>query len=162
MAMQMQKITPFLWFNTQAEEAIHFYVSIFKGSKVLGSSRFPEGGPMPAGTFMVGSFEIEGQKFTALNGGPQYTFNNSVSFVVNCENQQEVDYYWSKLLEGGGKEIACGWLTDKFGLAWQITPTMLPEVLAGPDKAGAQRAFQAMMGMVKLDIAKLQKAYDGK
>jgi predicted 3-demethylubiquinone-9 3-methyltransferase (glyoxalase superfamily) len=156
----MQKISPFLWFDTNAEEAANFYTSIFKNSEITGVSRYGEGGPMPAGTAMVVTFELEGQHFMALNGGPHYTFNEAVSFMVHCETQDEIDHYWSKLGEGG-QEIQCGWLKDKYGVTWQITPTVLGDLLQGPDPEGSKRAMMAMMQMVKLDIAALQRAYNG-
>ncbi len=158
----MPKIFPFLWFDKNAEEAMNFYCSVFKNSKVLQVHRYPEGLPMPAGTVMVCSFELEGQKFTALNGGPGHPHTDAVSFVVDCKDQAEVDYYWSKLTSDGGQEIACGWLMDKFGVRWQIWPSEVLKYLGGPDKAGAQRANAAMMQMKKLDIAKLKQAYEGK
>jgi predicted 3-demethylubiquinone-9 3-methyltransferase (glyoxalase superfamily) len=156
----MQKITPFLWFNDQAEEAINFYISIFKNSKVVSVSRYGDAGPGPKGSVMVGKFEIEGQEFLALNGGPVYKLTPAVSFVVNCETQQEVDEYWEKL-SAGGKEIQCGWLTDKFGLSWQIVPIILPKLLQDKDPEKSKRVMQAMLRMVKIDIAGLQRAYVG-
>jgi len=157
----MQKITPFLWFDNNAEEAMNFYTSIFKDSKEVKVSRYPEGAPAPAGSVMVAEFELEGQRFIALNGGPQFKFTEAVSFVVNCETQEEIDYYWSKLTADGGAESMCGWLRDKFGLSWQITPTIIYK-LYSDDAAGAQRTMQAMLQMKKLDIQKLQDAHDGK
>ena len=156
----MQRITPFLWFNNQAEEAARFYASVFKNSRILSISRYGEAGPGPAGSVMTVEFELDGEKFVALNGGPQYSFTQAVSFVVNCETQAEVDYYWSRLSEGG-KEIQCGWLTDKYGLPWQITPTMLPELLKGGDPEKLNRVMQAMFKMVKLDIEGLRRAAEG-
>jgi predicted 3-demethylubiquinone-9 3-methyltransferase (glyoxalase superfamily) len=156
----MQKITPFLWFDGKAEEAMNFYVSIFKNSKVLGVSRWGDAGPGPKGSVLTASFELAGQKFVALNGGPQYTFTPAVSFMVNCETQEEVDHYWEKLTEGG-KEVQCGWLTDKYGLSWQITPTILITMLQDKDPVKSQRVMQAMMKMIKIDIEELQRAYDG-
>jgi predicted 3-demethylubiquinone-9 3-methyltransferase (glyoxalase superfamily) len=158
----MQKITPFLWFDSNAEEALNFYAAVFKDSKIMNVSRYPEGGPGPAGSVMVGTMELAGQKFMAMNGGPHFKFNEAISFVVNCEDQQEVDYYWQKLTADGGKEVQCGWLKDKFGLSWQITPTVLTKLLGDPDKAKSKRVFQAMMKMVKIDIAELERAADGK
>jgi predicted 3-demethylubiquinone-9 3-methyltransferase (glyoxalase superfamily) len=145
----MQKVTPFLWFDQQAEDAARFYVSVFKDGKV--------GKPMsgPDGKVMVVPFEIQGQEFTALNGGPRFKFNESVSFVVHCEDQKEVDYYWEKLASGGGRESMCGWLKDKYGLSWQVVPDVLPELLRGP-KAG--KVMQAFMQMRKFDIAALERA----
>jgi predicted 3-demethylubiquinone-9 3-methyltransferase (glyoxalase superfamily) len=156
----MQKITTFLWFNDQAEEAMNFYTSIFKDSKIVKVSRYGDAGPGPKGSVMVGTFELEGQQFMALNGGPYYSFTPAISLVVNCETQAEVDEYWEKLLDGG-KTVQCGWLTDKYGLSWQIVPTMLGELVSGPDPEKSQRAMKAMMGMVKLDIEELKRAYEG-
>jgi len=157
----MQKITPFLWFDNNAEEAMNFYTSVFKDSKQVQVSRYPEGSPAPAGSVMVAEFEIGGQRFIALNGGPHFKFTEAVSFVVNCETQEEVDYYWSTLTADGGEESMCGWLRDKFGLSWQITPAIMYKLYSG-DPAAAQRVMQAMMQMKKMDIQKLQDAYDGK
>ena len=154
----MQGITPFLWFDTQAEEATNFYTSIFKNSKKISESRYGDSGPGPKGSVMTTTFELEGQRFVALNAGPQFKFNESVSFMVNCETQAEVDYYWEKLLAGGGAESACGWLKDKFGLSWQITPTILMKLIGDPDKAKADRVMRAMMQMRKIIIADLEKA----
>jgi predicted 3-demethylubiquinone-9 3-methyltransferase (glyoxalase superfamily) len=155
-----QKITPFLWFNDNAEQAMDFYTSVFKDSKIVSVSRYGDAGPGPKGTVMVGKFEIEGQEFLALNGGPHFTFTEAISLVVNCETQAEVDYYWDKL-GAGGKIQQCGWLKDKFGLSWQIVPTALGELMAKGAPEQANRVMQVMMKMVKLDIATLQKAYDG-
>src|SRR4030095_11588328 len=134
----MQKITPFLWFDNQAEEAMNFYVSIFKNSKIVSVTRYPEGGPGPAGTVLTANFQLNGQEFVALNGGPRFKFTEAVSFVVNCETQQEVDDYWGKLSEGG-EESMCGWLKDKYGLSWQIVPTVLPKLLGDKNAKKAQR-----------------------
>jgi len=154
----MPKITPFLWFNDQAEEAANHYVSIFKNSKVLRVTRYGEGGPGPRGAVMTVEFELDGQKFTALNGGPHFTFNPAISFVVNCETQQELDAYWEKLSAGGDPAAQqCGWLADKFGLSWQIVPSILPKLLEG-DQAKSNRVMQALMPMKKLDIATLKRA----
>ena len=153
----MQKITPFLWFDTQAEEAMNFYTSIFKNSAVHGVSRYGEGGPAHAGSVMVASFTLEGQQFTALNGGPHQIFNNGVSFVVHCASQEEVDYFWEKL-GAGGQPLQCGWLKDRFGLPWQIVPTALSHLLGDPDPQKAQRAMMSIMQMQKLDLEKLHKA----
>jgi predicted 3-demethylubiquinone-9 3-methyltransferase (glyoxalase superfamily) len=153
----MQKITPFLWFDSKAEEAANFYASIFKDAKVLEVVRYPEGGPAPTGTVMTVRFQLQGQTFVALNGGPQYTFSPAISFVVNCETQDEVDHYWEKLC-AGGEEIQCGWLQDKFGLSWQIIPDALPRLLSNPDPAISQRVMAAMMKMKKIDIALLEQA----
>ena len=157
----MQKITPFLWFDTEAEEAANFYVSIFKNSKVLSLLRCGEAGPGPKGSVLTVEFELEGQKFTALNGGPDFKFTEAVSFVVNCATQEEVDYFWEKLLEGGGKESQCGWLKDKYGLSWQITPTILIELLQDKDPEKANRVMQAMMKMIKIDIETIKRAAEG-
>ena len=151
----MQKITPFLWFDNNAEEALNFYAEVFKDSKVLNISRAPECAPQQGGSMMVGSVELAGQKFTLMNGGPMFKFNESVSFMVNCENQEEVDYFWERLTSGGGKPSQCGWLKDKYGLSWQITPVALMKLLGDKDKGRASRAFQAMMKMTKIDIAEL-------
>jgi predicted 3-demethylubiquinone-9 3-methyltransferase (glyoxalase superfamily) len=153
----MQKISPFLWFDHQAEEAASFYVSIFKDSKILKVSRYPEGSPGPAGSVMVVNFQIEGQNFMALNAGPLFKFTEAISFWIGCETQEEVDYYWHKLLPGG-QESQCGWLKDKFGLSWQVTPTILGELLADKDRKKAQRVMQAMLQMKKIDIAALKRA----
>ena len=156
----MQKITPFLWYDTQAEEAANFYVSIFKNSKILGLTRNGDAAPGPKGSVLVAEFELEGQKFVALNGGPNFKFTEAVSFVVNCTSQEEVDYYWEKFLEGG-KESQCGWLKDKYGMSWQITPTILPELLQDKDPEKANRVMQAMMKMIKIDIETLKRAAEG-
>ncbi len=157
----MQKITPFLWFDGKAEEAMNFYVSIFKNSKVVRVSRYGDAGPGPKGTVMSATFQLEGQEFFALNGGPQFTFSPAVSFFVNCETQQEVDELWEKLSDGGEQE-QCGWLRDKYGLSWQIIPSVLGTMLQDKDPAKAQRVMQAMLQMKKIDIARLQAAYEGK
>jgi predicted 3-demethylubiquinone-9 3-methyltransferase (glyoxalase superfamily) len=146
------RITPFLWFDQNAEEAAEFYISIFPNSRRVSELRNTGDAPGPKGGILTISFELNGLPFTALNGGPQHTFNEAVSFVVHCENQQEIDYYWSKLLDGGGSEIACGWLKDRFGLRWQVTPTRIGELLRHP------KAMQAMMQMTKFDIAELERA----
>jgi predicted 3-demethylubiquinone-9 3-methyltransferase (glyoxalase superfamily) len=149
----MQKVTPFLWFNDNAEEALNFYVSIFKNSKILSVRRDEKG------AFFTGSFQIEGQEFMALNGGPHYKLTPAFSLFVDCRDQAEVDELWEKL-SAGGEKSRCGWLSDKFGVSWQIVPSVLSELIGGKDKAGAQRALQAMLKMDKLDIAKLQQAYE--
>ena len=154
----MQKISPFLWFDGNAEEAADFYVSLFKGSKILNIARYGEAGPGPAGAVMVVNFQIEGQDFIALNGGPLFKFTEAISFVINCQTQEEVDHYWNKLTAGGGQESQCGWLKDKYGLSWQVTPTILGELLADKDQKKAQRVMQAMLQMKKIDIAALQRA----
>jgi predicted 3-demethylubiquinone-9 3-methyltransferase (glyoxalase superfamily) len=156
----VQKITPFLWFDDQAEEAMHHYVSIFKNSKVGKITRYGDAGPGPQGSVMVAAFELEGQQFTALNGGPHFKFTEAVSFVVNCETQEEVDELWQKLGEGGQFQ-QCGWLKDKFGLSWQITPTVLLELLNDPDPEKSRRVMEAMLQMTKIDIAKLRQAHQG-
>jgi predicted 3-demethylubiquinone-9 3-methyltransferase (glyoxalase superfamily) len=156
----MQKITPFLWFDTQAEEAANYYVSIFGNSRILKVARYGEGGPGPKGTVMTVSFEINGQQFTALNGGPKFGFTEAISFLVSCETQAEIDALWEKL-SAGGKESRCGWLKDRYGLSWQLVPTILPELLGDKDRARAQRAMQAMLTMGKLDIAALKRAHQG-
>jgi predicted 3-demethylubiquinone-9 3-methyltransferase (glyoxalase superfamily) len=161
----MQKITPFLWFDDNAEQAVKFYTSIFKKSKIGRIARYDKAGAQAArrkvGSVMTIEFEIEGQKFVALNGGPVFKFTEAVSFVVNCRTQAEVDWYWKKL-SAGGQEVQCGWLKDKFGVSWQIVPTILPELLAGKDAAKSQCVMQAMLQMVKLDIKKLKQAAQGK
>jgi predicted 3-demethylubiquinone-9 3-methyltransferase (glyoxalase superfamily) len=156
----MPKISPFLWFDHQAEEAANFYVSVFKNSRVLSISRYGDAGPGPKGSVMTVSFELDGQEFIALNGGPQFKFNEAISFSVDCQTQQEVDEYWSKLT-AGGEEVACGWLKDKYGLSWQINPSILGKMLDDPDRAKANRVMEAMLKMKKIDIAGLQQAYDG-
>ncbi len=158
----MQKITPFLWFDDNAEEAVKFYTSIFKNSKIGKIARYDEAGEKaagrPAGSVMTVEFQLEGQDFIALNGGPHFKFTEAISFVVSCKTQTEVDYYWNKLTADGGKEVQCGWLTDKYGLSWQIVPTILGELLTSKDAAKSQRVMQAMLKMVKLDIKKLKQA----
>ena len=158
----MQTISPMLWYDTQAEEAAKFYVSIFPNSKITETTHYGEGSPRPAGLVMTVAFELNGQKFTALNGGPEAKFNWAVSFVIPCETQEEVDHYWSKLTSDGGQEVECGWVTDKFGLSWQVTPTILPKLLADPDKAKAKRVMQQMLTMKKLDIQPLLDAAEGR
>ena len=164
----MQKITPFLWFDDQAEEAANFYTSIFKNSRVGNILRYGEEAARvsesgrPVGSVLTIEFEIAGQKFVALNGGPQFKFNESVSFVVNCATQDEVDYFWAKLTSDGGEESACGWLKDKYGLSWQITPTVLIDMLHDKDQQKAERVMKAMLQMKKIDIEKLKVAYAGK
>jgi predicted 3-demethylubiquinone-9 3-methyltransferase (glyoxalase superfamily) len=162
----MQKITPFLWFDHQAEEAAKFYTSVFKSSKVGRTLRYDEasakGAGRPVGSVLTIEFEIAGQKFTALNGGPEFKFNESISFVVNCDTQNEVDYFWEKLTADGGQESQCGWLKDKFGVSWQITPTVLIDMLNDKDAKKAERVMKAMMQMQKIDIKTLKEAYDQK
>ncbi len=156
----MQKITPFLWFNTQAEEAANFYVSVFKSSKVLGVARYGDSGPGPKGSVMTIEFELDGQRFMGINGGPQFPFTEAVSFVVDCADQKEVDYFWEKLSEGG-KEVQCGWLKDKFGLSWQVVPTIAIEYLKDKDPEKAQRVMAEIMKMIKIEIEPLKRAYEG-
>jgi predicted 3-demethylubiquinone-9 3-methyltransferase (glyoxalase superfamily) len=150
-------LTPCLWFDTEGEDAATFYVSVFPNSKILDVARYGAAGPRPEGTVMTVSFEIDGQKFLALNGGPQYTFSEAISFQVSCENQEEVDRFWSKLSEGG-EEGPCGWLKDRFGLSWQIVPTALPRLLSNPDPEKAQRVMAAMLQMKKIEIDVLEQA----
>jgi predicted 3-demethylubiquinone-9 3-methyltransferase (glyoxalase superfamily) len=153
----MPTITPCLWFDTEGEDAATFYTSVFPNSKILDIARFGSAGPRPEGTVMTVSFELDGQEFIALNGGPEFTFSEAISFQVSCKNQDEVDAYWSKLSDGG-EEGPCGWLKDKFGLSWQIVPTVLPELLADPDQAKAQRVMAAMLKMKKIEIDALERA----
>lgn len=167
MSISNPLITPCLWFDNEGEDAARFYTSIFPDSEILHISHYTESPQVgheihkqPAGKVLTVSFKLSGTPFVALNGGPQFKFSEAVSFQIDCKNQEEVDYYWTKLLDGG-RESSCGWLKDKFGLSWQVVPIQLKELLAGDDKEGAKRAMDAMMGMVKLDIAQLQKAYDG-
>jgi predicted 3-demethylubiquinone-9 3-methyltransferase (glyoxalase superfamily) len=155
----MQKITPFLWFDDQAEEAANFYVSIFKNSKIKTVSRYGEAGPGPKGSVMVVTFQIEGQEFSALNGGPLFKFTPAISFMVNCETQEEVDELWEKMAAGGRKD-RCGWLQDKYGVSWQIIPTVLGKLMSDTDPEKSKRVMQAMLQMEKLDIKRLQDAYD--
>jgi predicted 3-demethylubiquinone-9 3-methyltransferase (glyoxalase superfamily) len=156
----MHKITPCLWFDTEGEEAANFYTSVFPNSRILDVTHYGEAGPRPAGTVMTVSFELDGQPFTALNGGPEFTFSEAISFQVACQGQDEVDHYWTRLAEGG-EEGPCGWLKDSFGVSWQIVPTALPELLGDPDPVMAQRVMTAMLGMKKLDIAALEEAAGG-
>ena len=158
----MQKISPFIWFDNNGEEAMNFYLSIFKDSKVVRIAHNPPGAPGPEGAFLVATIQLDGQEITLMNGGPGHPLTDAISLTVNCSSQEEVDYYWTKLLEGGGKEIACGWLKDRFGLHWQITPVILPQLLSDPDRAKAGRVMQAMMKMIKLDIAAVKAAADAK
>jgi predicted 3-demethylubiquinone-9 3-methyltransferase (glyoxalase superfamily) len=156
----MQKITPFLWFDGKAEEAARFYVSVFKNSKILSVSRYGEAGPGTQGSVMTVAFELDGEKFVALNGGPNYAFSPAVSFVVDCETQQEVDHYWERLSEGGEK-VRCGWLKDKYGLSWQIVPAALSDMMRDPDRRKSERVMKALLPMKKLDLAALRRAYEG-
>jgi predicted 3-demethylubiquinone-9 3-methyltransferase (glyoxalase superfamily) len=153
----MKEIVPCLWFDTEGEEAAEFYTSVFPNSKILDVSRYGEAGPRPAGTVMTVNFELNGQEFLALNGGPDFTFSEAISFQIFCEDQDEVDRYWAALSEGG-EEGPCGWLKDRFGLSWQIVPTRLSELLSDPDPERSQRAMKAMLGMKKIDIAELERA----
>ena len=153
----MQKITPCLWFDTEGEEAAKFYTSVFPNSRIVDIARYGSAGPRPEGMVMIVSFELDGQKFLALNGGPDFTFSEAISFQVDCESQEEVDAYWGKL-SVGGEEGPCGWLKDKFGLSWQIVPTVLPQLLGDPDQEKAQRAMAAMLKMKKIEIAELEQA----
>jgi len=155
----MQKITPFLWFDGRAEEAAHFYVSVFKNSKILGVTRYGEAGPGAKGTVMTVGFMLDGQEFAALNGGPLYTFSPAISFVVNCETQEEVDEFWERLSEGGEKR-QCGWLQDKYGVSWQVVPTVMIEMLNDPDPVKSQSVMVAMLQMEKIDIELLKQAYN--
>lgn len=159
-AKATQKISPFLWFDNQAEQAAQFYVSVFPKSKILSVSRYGDAGPGPKGTVMTVDFELSGQRFIALNGGPQFKFTEAISFSVDCKTQEEVDRYWGRLSEGG-EEGPCGWLKDRYGLSWQINPTVLGKMLGDPDRAKAKRAMEAMLKMKKIDIAELKKAFDG-
>jgi len=156
----MQKITPFLWFNTNAEEALEFYAGIFKSFKVTSKSYWGKGGPGPEGTLMTAAFELEGQGFVALNGGPVFTFTEAISFMINCETPEEVDHYWDKLSSNGGTTSQCGWLKDKFGLSWQVVPTVLTKLAGNSDKKKVGSMMQAMMKMTKLDTKILQDAFD--
>ena len=156
----MQRITPLLWFDDKAEEAMNFYVSIFKNSKVLNVTRYGDAGPGPKGSVMTANFQLDGQDFIALNGGPLFKFTEAISFVVNCETQPEIDEFWDKLT-AGGQEVQCGWLKDRYGLSWQIVPRILSQLLK-KDAATSNRVMSALMQMKKLDIARLQEAHDGK
>ena len=158
--MAKQKITPFLWFDTQAEEAANLYVSIFKDARLLAVTRYGEAGPGPKGTVMTATFSLFGMEFIALNAGPLFKFNESISFVVNCDSQEEIDYYWDTFIAAGGAASQCGWLKDKFGLSWQISPRMLDELALSGEPAGVDRMMRAMLKMQKLDIAGLKRAYD--
>jgi predicted 3-demethylubiquinone-9 3-methyltransferase (glyoxalase superfamily) len=159
--MQKQKITPFLWYDDNAEEAVNFYVSIFKNSRIKDVSRYGEAGPGKAGTVMTITFELEGQEFIALNGGPHFKFTEAISLSVDCQTQEEVDEFWEKL-SAGGEKGPCGWLKDKYGLSWQIDPEILGELLRDPDPSKSNRVMQAMLKMNKIDIAALRRAYEGR
>ena len=154
----MPKITPFLWFDGQAEEAARFYVSVFPNSRIVTTARYGDAGPGPAGSVMTVVFQLDGQQFIALNGGPQFRFTEAISFCVDCGTQKDVDEYWRRLSEGG-EEGPCGWLKDRFGLSWQIVPTALGRMLSDPDPESSKRVMQAMLGMKKMDIAGLERAY---
>jgi predicted 3-demethylubiquinone-9 3-methyltransferase (glyoxalase superfamily) len=154
------KIIPNLWFDTEAEEAAEFYVSVFDNSRIVGVTHYTEAGPREAGTVMTVEFELDGQRFVGINGGPEFKFDEAVSFEIRCETQDEIDYYWEKLTEGGS-EGPCGWLKDRYGLSWQVVPTMLEELVADADRQRAKRAMEAMFGMRKLDVAALRQAADG-
>lgn len=156
---RLQKITPFLWFNNNAEEAVNYYVSIFNNSKIKGMSYYGDAGPGPKGTVMTVDFQLAGQAFVALNGGPEYTFTPAISFAVNCETQQEIDELWEKLTEGG-EEVACGWLADRYGLAWQIVPSVIGELMQDKDPEKVQRVMQALFQMKKINIKTLLEAYE--
>jgi predicted 3-demethylubiquinone-9 3-methyltransferase (glyoxalase superfamily) len=156
----MPRITPNLWFDTQSEEAAEFYVGVFPNSEITNITRYNEVGPRPAGTVLTVDFVLDGQPYTAINGGPQFTFDEAISLLVNCADQDEIDYYWATLSDGG-EEGPCGWLKDRFGLSWQVVPVGWEEVLNDPDPARAQRATEAMLGMKKLDLASLRAAADG-
>jgi predicted 3-demethylubiquinone-9 3-methyltransferase (glyoxalase superfamily) len=155
-----QKITPNLWFDTQAEEAAGFYVSVFENARIVNVTHYTESGPRPAGTVMAVEFELDGQRFVGINGGPEFTFDEAVSFEIDCESQDEIDYYWEQLSQGG-QEGPCGWLKDRYGLSWQVVPTGMEALFADPDPTRAERAMKAMLAMGKIDMAELQRAADG-
>jgi predicted 3-demethylubiquinone-9 3-methyltransferase (glyoxalase superfamily) len=157
----MQKIHPFLWFDNQAEEAAKFYVSIFPNSKITTIARYGDGGPGPKGSVMTVAFQLDGHDFVALNGGPHFKFTEAISLVVNCRTQEELDGYWEKLCAGGGREVECGWLKDKYGLSWQIVPEMIEEMISDKDQARSNRVMAAVLKMKKLDIAALKRAAEG-
>jgi predicted 3-demethylubiquinone-9 3-methyltransferase (glyoxalase superfamily) len=161
-AVPAQKITPMLWFDDKAEEAVNFYTSLFPNSKIISIARYGEAGPGPEGSVMTASFQLAGQEFVALNGGPHFKFNEAISLVINCDSQEEVDRYWEKLTADGGEESQCGWLKDKYGLSWQVTPKILIQLVQDPDKEKASRVFQAMMKMKKIEIPKLLEAAEQK
>ena len=161
----MQKITPFLWFNNNAEEAVNFYTSVFKNSKIVEIKRYPEGMDDPhvkdmGGKVLTAVFELDGREFMAMDAGPSFKFTEAISMMVDCKDQEEVDYFWDKLTADGGKESQCGWLKDKYGLSWQITPRALPKLISDPDQEKAGRVMQAMMGMKKIVVADLERAYN--
>jgi predicted 3-demethylubiquinone-9 3-methyltransferase (glyoxalase superfamily) len=155
-----QKIVPNLWFDTESEEAAEFYVSVFPNSRIVNVTHYTDAGPREAGTVMTVEFELDGQRFVAIDGGPEFKFDEAVSFAIECEDQEEIDYYWNTLTEGG-EESQCGWLKDRYGLSWQVVPTGMEEIFADPDKGRAERAMRALLGMKKLDIAALRSAADG-
>lgn len=157
----MNRITPCLWFDNNAEEAVDFYLRVFKDGEITAKSHYGEGAPMPAGTVLTIAFTLFGQSYAALNGGPMFKFNEAVSLMVECKDQEEIDYYWNALLEGGGREQQCGWLKDRFGLSWQVVPVQVQHLMSDPDQARVQRVMDALMRMVKLDIAELEKAAAG-
>jgi predicted 3-demethylubiquinone-9 3-methyltransferase (glyoxalase superfamily) len=157
----MPRITPNLWFDTESEEAAQFYISVFPNSQIVRTSHFGEAGPREAGLVLTVDFELDGQAYTAINGGPDFTFNEAISLRVNCKDQDEIDYYWEKLAEDGGEHGPCGWLKDKYGLSWQVAPIEMDELLHDPDEARAQRAMAAMLQMGKIDIAAVRAAADG-
>jgi predicted 3-demethylubiquinone-9 3-methyltransferase (glyoxalase superfamily) len=156
----LTKITPCLWFDTQGEDAATFYTGIFDDSRIVDVTRYGSAGPRPAGTVMTVNFVLAGQEFIALNGGPEFTFDEAISFQVNCESQDEIDHFWTRLVEGGGEHGPCGWLKDRFGVSWQVTAIELDELIRDPDPARAQAAMKAMLGMTKIDIAELRRAAD--
>jgi len=156
-----QQITPFLWFDREAEEAAQFYSSVFRNSKVNARTHYGESGSGPKGSVMTVSFELNGQTFVALNGGPNFKFTEAISFVVNCETQEEIDYYWEKLVAGGGRQVECGWLKDKYGLSWQVVPSALWDWMRDGDAGKVERIMQALMQMTKLELATLKRAYEG-
>lgn len=156
----MPKITPNLWFDTESEEAAEFYTGIFPNSRIVDVTHYTEGAPREAGMVLTVEFELDGQRFVAINGGPEFKFDEAVSFEITCKDQEEIDYYWDRLT-AGGKEVQCGWLSDRFGLSWQVVPEGMEELFADSDKSRAERAMKAMLGMVKLDIAELRRAADG-
>lgn len=157
----MPRITPSLWFDTRAEEAAEFYVSVFPNSRITRVSYYGEAGPRPAGTVLTVEFSLDGQPYVAINGGPEFTFDEAVSFMIDCADQEEVDHYWSRLVADGGQESQCGWLKDKYGLSWQVVPAELGRLMNDPDPARAQRAMAAMLKMQKIDVAALRAAADG-
>jgi predicted 3-demethylubiquinone-9 3-methyltransferase (glyoxalase superfamily) len=157
---ELTKITPCLWFDTQGEDAARFYTSIFEDSRIVDITHYGSAGPRPEGMVMTVNFVLAGQEFVALNGGPEFTFDEAISFQVNCETQDEVDYFWDELVAGGGEHGPCGWLKDRFGVSWQINPVALDELIRDPDPARAQAAVKAMLGMTKIDIAEIQRAAD--